>query len=314
MESIYAWQERLRRRSYLVLLFIYVYVSVLIGAFILVLFPYGELAGSAVILGFALGAALSGAGFYHVYNNPDAVVRWAAGARKNEDRRLQNAVEKMMIAYGITGVETYIVPWRVINAFVVESPGRRALFVTQGALEKLDDRELEAMLAHEFAHFANRDSAYMTFAVVVAGLILIIAYFVREFLRALARSGGRRRGKGEGPVFLVALAIAVVLSVAAPVVTRLLVSAISKDRDFLADARAVETTKYPPAMISLLFKVGLESTEKELEMRHVPKTFGALFFDFEDVETHPPVVERIRRISELTGTPVDPRLLERLRG
>ena len=314
MESIYAWQERLRRRSYLVLLFIYVYVSVLIGAFILVLFPYGELAGSAVILGFALGAALSGAGFYHVYNNPDAVVRWAAGARKNEDRRLQNAVEKMMIAYGITGVETYIVPWRVINAFVVESPGRRALFVTQGALEKLDDRELEAMLAHEFAHFANRDSAYMTFAVVVAGLILIIAYFVREFLRALARSGGRRRGKGEGPVFLVALAIAVVLSVAAPVVTRLLVSAISKDREFLADARAVETTKYPPAMISLLFKVGLESTEKELEMRHVPKTFGALFFDFEDVETHPPVVERIRRISELTGTPVDPRLLERLRG
>ncbi len=313
MESIYAWQERLRRRSFLVLLFSYVYMSVLVSAAILVLAPYEDAVLPAVVSGFILGGVLAGIQFSIAYNDPAGVVGWASRARRSEDPRLKNAVEKMMLAYGITGVETYVVPWNVINAFVVESRGRRALFVTQGALEKLDDRELEAMIAHEFAHFAHKDSMYMTFAVVVAGLTLIIAYFVREFIRAMARSR-RRSERGDALVFMVALAVAAVLAVAAPIITRLLVSAISKDREFLADARAVETTKYPPAMISLLVKVGLESTEKELEMRHVPKTFGALFFDFENIETHPPVVERIRRISELTGTPVDPRLLERLRG
>ncbi len=295
MESIYAWQDHLKRRSLLVLFLSYLYLTALLTLFFLVLYPSPEMIIPATLISLLLAGLLSVFQFWYVYNNPQHVVAGITGAEPARDPRLLNVVEKMEIAYGIEGVKTYVVPWNVINAFVVSSPEGKYLFVTEGALMKLNDRELEAMLAHEFAHFAHNDAKYMTFAVVVAGITVLLAYYM---LRVLPRMGNERR---RSSVYVLALLAAIVLAALAPLVQRILVSAISKSREFLADAKAVEVTKYPPAMISLLLKVGSESTLKEIEHKHIPKTFGALFFDFEDIETHPPIEERIKKIAELTG-------------
>ncbi|NPA86738.1 MAG: M48 family metalloprotease [Candidatus Diapherotrites archaeon] len=301
MESIYAWQERLKRRSLFIIFIVFAYLYTLSTAILLYL---GLDLWSSLLLGGLFSLTGTAYNTWRAYNNPQKVVGSITGAVEAKDRRLLSHVEKMKLAYGIRNVEVYEVPWEIINAFVVSSPEKHYLFVTRGAIEKLEDPELENVLAHEFAHMENRDSFYMTLAVVVAGSIVLLSYYV---LRVVPPANNRQ--KGAAIVFFIAL----ILALLSPLVTRVLISALSKEREFLADARAVQVTKYPPGLINALIKVAFENTRKTLEKYQVPKTFGALFFEYEDIETHPPVHERIRRIAELTKTPVDPRILRKLR-
>ncbi len=304
METIYGWQERLRTRSLFVLLITFLYFYALV--FAILVYVSGNVHSSLLwSVPITLGTTLYTA--WYVYNRPERVVGGITGARPARSGKLIRAVEKMKAAYGIRNVRVYELPWDVINAFVVSSPDTHYLFVTEAAVTKLTDSELENVIAHEFAHMEHRDSMYMTLAVVVAGLTVLISYYL---LRVLPRIRSR---EGGGRVAALAFIIAIFLMLLAPIVTRVLVSALSKDREFLADARAVQVTKYPPGLINALIKVARENTMRYVEEKDVPKLFGALFFDFEDVETHPPVYERVKKLSELTKTPVSPEVMEYLR-
>ena len=270
----------MQRRSLLVILLFALYLS------LLSYLVFGAVLGAlyAVLLGVLISLAIS----IFMYLFPNVPVVTIFSAHRSRNRRLDALVENMKTAYGIRNVEVYIVPWPIINAFVVSSPTRHYLFVTEGALEKLDDRELEGVLAHEFAHMENKDSFYMTLASVVAGISVLLANIILN---------GERSDKLR--------AVGIVLAVFAPIVVRILLSALSQQREYLADARAVEVTKYPPGLIRALVKVSRENTKMFFEALGVPSLFGALFFDFEDIQTHPPLRERIKKIGEVTGTPVD---------
>lgn len=281
MESIYRWQENLRYRSYLVIFLFILYVG-LLSYLVFRTFVGGHV---AIIMGLLLSLIIT----IFLYFSPQTSISTIFSAYPSDDYRLNALVENMKTAFGIYNVEVYIVPWPVINAFVVSSPTMHYLFVTEGALEKLDDRELEGVLAHEFAHMENKDSFYMTLASVVAGVTVLLSEI---FLR-----------KGEDDnKFLI---IGFILALFAPIAVRILLSALSQQREFLADARAVEITKYPPGLIRALVKVSLENTRKFFSVLGVPSLFGALFFDFEDIQTHPPIPERIKKLGEITGTPVE---------
>lgn len=303
METIYDWQERLKRRSILLLFINFLYLTILLT--LIFLYLTGDV-GFSFILGGAFSLAGVGIETWKVYNSPQSIVAAISGARKSGNKRLNEIVEKMEIAYGIKNVETYIVPWSIINAFTVSKRDKHYLFVTLGALEKLSDEELENVIAHEFAHMEHGDSFIMTLAVIVAGFTVLIGYY---FLRLMPRVDSE---EGEN-LRAVALLLAILMIALSPIITRLLVSALSKEREFLADARAVQVTKYPPGLINTLIKVAFENSEEYVEKAKVPKIFGALFFDFEDIDTHPPVYERVERLSRLTKTPVDEEILKKLR-
>ncbi len=279
-----------------VLLAMAFYLSIIFSLIFLLL--YGRVDIVSFVLSFGVSAFLTLLITWFSYNNPDGVVSLITSSRKADSKKLLDIVENMKVLYGIHNVEVYQVPWDIINAFVVSTKDKHYLFVTDGAVESLTYRELEGVIAHEFAHMENRDSYYMTVAFVVAGLAATIA----EMLYYYSFASDDRK---SWLIFL----LAIILIVVTPFITSYLISALSQQREYLADARAAEITKYPPGIINALIKVGFYNAGRY----NVPSTIGALFFDFNDIRTHPPLYKRVERLSEVTGTPVDRRIIEQLK-
>ena len=218
------------------------------------------------------------------------------------DKRAIDAAEKMSLAFGYKNYELRIIDWDIINAMVVSSKDKSTIYVTKGALEKLDDNELENVFAHEFSHIVNQDSFYMTLASIVGGLVVIVAYFLIRMAPYLLSSKSDSKKKGGNLFGLIFLIVGYILAILSPIIIRKLISKLSQSREYLADANAVHVTKYPEAMISVLKKVEAESTKEFIKSKELPQNFTALFFDYED-ETHPPIHLRIQKIKEIAGLP-----------
>ena len=188
----------------------------------------------------------------------------------------------------------YIMPSQQINAFASgRSPSKAVVCITEGALEKLDKRELEGVLAHELGHVGNYDIRYMTLVAVAVGMIAIISEL---FLRSLwfgAGSGDRGGGKSNA-IFIL---IGIVLAILAPIVVYFVQMAISRKREYTADATAVKFTRYPAGLIGALKKIKYDVPEKK-----VPKTVAPLFFanPFKNIgNTHPPIEKRIETLERM---------------
>lgn len=206
-----------------------------------------------------------------VLRNGATKVLWTTGAQPliapstPEERQLLNVVEEMSIAAGLPAPKVYIVPDPDPNAFVTGTkPLEAHLAVTQGLLGILNRDELQAVVAHEMGHVKNEDTRLMTLIAGIGGAILLIRDGLgRVFLRGgriggVSRSGGRGRGNGKGGGgALIAVLIAVwILSWAlAPLVTRLLAMAVSRKREYLADAMAAQFTRNPGALADALDKL-----------------------------------------------------------
>jgi heat shock protein HtpX len=179
--------------------------------------------------------------------------------------------------------------------------GQYSVTVTTGLLDALDDKELEAVLAHEMTHVINRDVRLMVIASIFAGIITLLAQVIYRSIWWVGAGGGDRRdrrgGGGQFLFILIALAIAAVGYILAIVVKM----AISRKREFLADAGAVELTKDPDAMISALQKI---SGHSEI---HAPESIRAMFLDDHDegvmglFATHPPIGARIDALVRYAG-------------
>ena len=174
------------------------------------------------------------------------------------DRQLINIVESLAIAAGIPAPRVYVVEDSAPNAFATgRNPEHAAVAVTRGLMEKMNRDELEGVIAHELAHVKNRDTLVMTIAVTLVGVIVLLADI---FLRAMWFGGGSRdndRGGGAAwPIALIGLALLVV----APIFAQMMQFAISRRREFLADAEAVLITRYPPGMIGALNKLKGDQT------------------------------------------------------
>jgi heat shock protein HtpX len=276
-----------------------------------------------VLLGFFIGEVFSpdGGGLYGLVfavglwialtlislNSGDSILLHVAGAKevtKDVHPRLFNVVEEMKIASGLPAIpKVYIIDEPAPNAFAIGvKPEKSAVAVTAGLLERLNRDELQGVIAHEIAHISNRDSQLMTTAGIMLGSIVLLSHF---FLRSwwFMGSGGSKRYRkdsgGSPQLQLIMIAVAVVLAILGPIFARLLYLAISRKREYLADATAVQLTRYPDGLASALEKISgldipLESANQVTAPMYIVSPLFRKGNELSRLDsTHPPIQERV---------------------
>ncbi len=254
--------------------------------------------GGTVPLAFAIAAIW----FAIAYFGNQAMIDAFTGARKVERRSepdLYNLLENLAISRGMRTPALRIIETDSLNAFATGlHEGRYSVTVTRGLMNTLDRDELEAVLAHELTHVINKDVRTMVIASIFAGIISVIAELVFRGLIYSGR-GGRRDNKNAGPLILIGIAFAVIGFVLAFVIRMML----SRTREFVADAGAVELTKNPDAMISALRKIEGRSSLKG------PDEVQQMFLDNQPdgrglegmFATHPPIGKRVEALVRFAG-------------
>ena len=259
--------------------------------------PGGGVAATPFALGFS---ALSAAGSYFA---GDKVVLGMSRARllaEGEEPQVRNIVEALAIGSGLPVPKIYVIDDTAPNAFATgRDPKHASIAVTRGLIDKLDRTELEGVLAHEMSHVGNRDIRVMILVVVLVGTVALLADWVMRSMWWGGRRGGDRdRG---GAIGLLAFALALVT----PVVATLIQLAVSRQREYLADATGALLTRYPPGLASALRKIAADREALEVANKVTASLFFAnplkdrpAFFDGL-FDTHPPITERIRRLEEM---------------
>jgi heat shock protein HtpX len=219
---------------------------------------------------------------------------------ESEYPELHNIVENLAITAGLPKPRVYIIPDQAPNAFATgRNKEHAAVAVTEGLLQQLDRSELEGVIAHELAHIGNRDILISTIAVVLAGFVSIVADF---FLRSsIHRNSDNNKGGG------ILVIVGVILMILAPLFATMIRLAISRKREFLADASGALLTRYPEGLAKALEKISsydgsMEKASDATAHMYISNPFGAkamkglhgLF------ATHPPVDERIRALRDLS--------------
>jgi heat shock protein HtpX len=257
--------------------------------------------------GVALALVVAGVGAWGSYYFSDAVVLTISGARPaDRDRHpyLFNAVEGLALAAGLPVPRIYVIDDTAPNAFATgRDPAHAAIAVTSGLLDKLNRLELEGVLAHEMAHIQHYDIRLATVAAVLVGMVALMSDW---FLRSMY--WGRRRGSRQGgAAFGLLILVGFALAALAPVAAQLLRLAISRSREFLADAAGVLLTRYPEGLASALEKISADPEPLEVANKATAHMYiinplrewggwtNALF------NTHPSVEERVRRLRDMSG-------------
>jgi heat shock protein HtpX len=313
--GLYSHIQSNRRRSIVLLvgLFFLVYLMVYAGA--LVAEALSVDAGSDVILQLAWRDFLQAAPFATIgtvlwvviaYYFHQTMIDALTGGRevtRAQQPRLYNILENLCISRGITMPKLKVIDDDALNAFATGmNPKQYSITVTTGLLKRLDDAEIEAVLGHELTHIRNGDVRMMVIAVVIAGVVSFFAELVFRLwfyngFSFRSRSDDRR---GGGAAF--AILIAVALVVLAYVLSFVIRLALSRSREFLADAGSVELTKNPDAMITALRKIegrgelpGATSSVMEMCVDNPRQGFGELF------DTHPSVERRVEALVKYAG-------------
>ncbi|MGD8306491.1 MAG: M48 family metallopeptidase, partial [Ignavibacteria bacterium] len=216
--------------------------------------------------------------------------------------QLYNIVEEMKIASGFPHMpKVYIIDSQAPNAFATGiKPENTAIAVTAGLLGKLNRDELQGVVAHEMSHIVNRDIQFMTVSGIMLGVIVLLS---QVFMRSLWFSGGGRYSKSSrdsGQAQIIFLVIAIIFAILAPIAAQLLYFAISRKREYLADASAVRFTRYPEGLARALEKISNSTVELKtankvtapMYIANPLKKKGAKLQDL--TSTHPPISERIR--------------------
>jgi heat shock protein HtpX len=285
---------------------------VLLGAvgYVLGLWYGGSGSGVYGLVGaVALAAVLSLGSFF----GGDRLVLASTRAREvtpQEQPRLHNIVEGLAIAAGIPKPKVYVIPEQAPNAFATgRNPEHSSVAVTEGLLSTMNRVELEGVIGHELSHVVDRDILVGTLvATLVGAVVLISEFFMRSWWwgGVRGRRGGDRSGGGiEAIIFAVGLALLVL----APIIGQIVRLAVSRQREFLADAQGALLTRYPPGLASALRKIGAASgipmrsannATAHLWLNQPSRIRGEGMGPLEKLfNTHPPIEERIRRLEEM---------------
>ncbi len=224
----------------------------------------------------------------------------------DDNPRLYNVVEEMKIASGLQKMpNVYIIDDPALNAFATgRDPNKASVAITSGLLEKLNRDELEGVIGHELSHIKNRDVLLMSMCSILLGTIVILSQYGS---RALFYSGGGRRSSKDGGGQIIIFAVAIILMILAPLMAQLIYFAISRKREYLADASSALYTRYPEGLASALEKLGastgqLKSANQATAPMYIVNPFrkqGRAATDL--TSTHPPVSERIRILRAMSG-------------
>lgn len=237
-------------------------------------------------------------------------VSGAKEVTKEVHPQLFNIVEEMKIAAGLPKIpRIYIINDAAPNAFATGiKPEESAVAVTAGLLARLNRYELQGVIAHEVSHIVNRDVLFMTMAGIMLGSIVLIS---QVFLRSLwFTGGGRYRSKssseGGGQAQLIFMIVAIVFAILGPIMAQLLYFAISRKREYLADASAVRLTRYPEGLASALEKIAgstadLKTANKVTAPMYIANPLKKKGQKLSDLtSTHPPISERVRILRSIS--------------
>jgi heat shock protein HtpX len=255
---------------------------------------------------FAIAGAILWFGIaYAFYQN---IIDAATGAKKvarTEEPKLYNLLENLCISRGITMPALRIMETDGLNAFATGlHKGQYSITVTRGLINTLNDEELEAVLAHELTHIRNADVRLLVIAVVFVGIFSFAGEMVFRSLRFGGVRGGSRRssgGRGSGGGAIIAILVALLIIAIAYALAIVIRFALSRRREYLADAGAVELTKNPDAMIAALQKisgnaaVNAPSEVREMFIENPHSDFASIF------ATHPPIAKRIEALAKFAG-------------
>ena len=243
------------------------------------------------------------------FRQGDRIVLRMTGAQPvtvDEEPQLHNVVEEMAIAAGIRKPKVYVIETDALNAFATGmTPARASIGVTRGLLESLNREELQGVVGHEMGHIVNWDIRYATAVGVIVGLIALVS---DGALRSLRYSGRSRSSSNQGNAGAVIIVLFLLFFAAlAPLFARLVQMAVSRQREFLADATSVRLTRHPEGLISALDKLALNAKPFEGANRVTQHMFIVNpFRNFTEkaaglFATHPPLELRMRRLRNLGG-------------
>ena len=281
-------------------------ITVFTGLLIALGYAVGEVfapGGGVAMVPAALG--LSGVSATASYFAGDKLVLAQSQARElapGEETQLRNIVDTLSIGLGIPPPRIYLIDDTAPNAFATgRDPKHASIAVTRGLLDKLDRTELEGVIAHELSHVGNHDIRVMLLVTVLVGTIALLSDWM---FRSFAFGGGRRgrdRGGGGGIVLIIAIALAILT----PIIATLIQLAVSRQREYLADASGALLTRFPPGLASALRKIAADKEALEVAnkataslyfanpLKDAPRAMDGLF------DTHPPIAERIRRLEAM---------------
>ncbi|MGH2407542.1 MAG: M48 family metalloprotease [Candidatus Limnocylindrales bacterium] len=280
------------------------------------------------LLGFAIGYGLTGSTVASVpiligvvmvsfllavgsYFGGDSLVLATSQAREVSDAdapQLLNVVHELALAANVPMPRVYIIEDSAPNAFATgRDPQHASIAITSGLLQKLDREELQGVIGHEMSHVRNYDIRFTLLVGVLVGSVALLAQF---FLRFTFWGGGRsnnRDSSGGGGLQIVFLVLAIVMAILAPIATRLVQLAVSRQREYLADASSVDLTRDPMGLERALLKISADPDALEVAngatqhlyiVNPIKKLSGGGLGLF---STHPPIVDRVNRLRKLTG-------------
>ncbi|RLE43154.1 zinc metalloprotease HtpX [Candidatus Woesearchaeota archaeon] len=293
--------EEIRRNkflSYIIMLGFLILIGILGGVF-------GWLLGSP-LFGLILAAFIGIVYSLVAYYSGDRMILRMSGAvpvTKEEYPYLYHIVEALAISAGLKKPpKVYVIRDSALNAFATgRDPEHSSITVTTGLLEKLNRQELEGVIAHEMSHIKNYDIRMMMLAAVLVGVVVLLSDFMlRSFLWGGMRGSRRRDSRDTGPWLIL---LAIILAILAPLFAQMIRLAVSRRREYLADASAAALTRYPPGLASALEKIKndpdplVDNANRAIAhlfisnpFRRTRSYFATLF------STHPPIEERIRRL------------------
>lgn len=297
--ALYSQIESNKRRSVVLIMF---FTAFIIGLGYVYSRAMGDTTYSAVWIAILISLGSTAISYFQ----GDKIALWSSGARpisESEDKYILRLVENLTITAGMPLPKIYIIDSPAINAFATgRNPEKASIAITTGAIEKLENEELEGVIAHELSHVQNYDIRFMTLVAVMVGSVAILAHI---FLRSRLLFGGRGSREGGGQLQAIFMIIGIVLAILSPIVAELIKLALSRRREYLADASGSLLTRYPEGLARALEKIKANDTEQA--MPQVSKATAHLFLSnpfsgraFSNLfSTHPPLEDRIKKLREM---------------
>lgn len=295
MPTLYTHSDSNKRKTWFLLSGFFVFI-------IIVGYVFSAAMENTGILYFAVGFSILSSFISYWYSDKIVLAMSSAREVKFEDNKeLYRIVENLCITAGLPTPKIYIINDTAPNAFATgRDPEHAVVAVTAGLLQKLDRSELEGVIAHELSHVGNRDILLATLVTVLVGVIVLLADWFRRWT---FWGGGRKRSdsRGGGQLQIVIIILAIAFSILAPIFAYLMQFAISRKREFLADADGALLTRYPEGLARALEKISADQEPLEVANRATAHLYIASPFKGKKSTgffakafmTHPPVEERI---------------------
>ena len=259
---------------------------------------------------FGMALIISGVSSFVSYYYSDKIVLGISGARRatpQEDKLFTQVVENLCIGAGLPKPTLYVIDDASPNAFATgRDPKHAVICATSGLLSKLNRSEMEGVFGHELTHIKSYDTRLMAVVAVMVGMVALLGDW---FLRSMWWGGGRKRSNGEGDIGAVFLVLGIIFAILSPIIGTLIQLAISRRREFMADAGSVEITRQPEDLISALKKISadpepLKSANKATAHLYIENPFkkeghGKVGWFSGLFDTHPPTSERIKALQKM---------------